>query len=522
MNAVANPTPYVAPPIIAAPARAWSPYQSAIFDFVKVNVLDAVAMALYGGKRNAIIKAVAGSGKSTTVEECVRHIAAGLSHIVLAFNKPIADAMKARGVNGRTFHSLVFSIVMQYKKQRDVAKTKLRDLIDANLTGYEVRLYGSFVTKLVGLGRNAGIGCLELDTPETWLALAEHHDLELDNEAAKIERAVELASEILEAAYHSPLVDFDDMMYIAVRDGLSLPKFDFVFVDEAQDTNAIQRAILRKIMKPTSRLLAVGDPAQAIYGFRGADSNSLQLIADEFDCTELPLTVSYRCPTTVVAYAHKWVKHIEAAPNAPAGEVKDIGTSWNAKSFKAGDLIVCRTTKPLVSLIYQLIKLRVPAVIMGKEVGAGLVSLVKKLNGQGIEGLTEKLFAWSSREHEKAIAKKQDAKAEAIIDKRDCVLTLIDALEENDRTVPALIRLIESLFSDKAAAVTLATIHKSKGLEGERVFWLNYKLCPAPWARQEWQQQQERNLCYVATTRAKSSLYLMDEKVIDREAAPNL
>lgn len=502
--------------------RTWSPYQEGIYTFVAADPNDAVQMALYGGKKNAIVKAVAGSGKSTTVEQAVKRIRAGLSHVVLAFNKPIADAMKARGINGRTFHSLVFSIVMGYKKQRDVAKTKLRDLIDAKMTGEDARMYGTFVARLVGLGRNNGIGCLEADTPDAWLDLVEHHDLELENEHAKLDRAVALASEMLEAAYQSPLVDFDDMMYIAVRDGLSLPKFDFVFVDEAQDTNAIQRAILRKIMKPSSRLIAVGDPAQAIYGFRGADSNSLQLIADEFDCTELPLTVSYRCPTTVVAYAHKWVKHIEAAPNAPAGEVKEIGTNWNAKTFVSGDLIVCRTTKPLVSLIYQLIKLRVPAVIMGREVGAGLVSLVKKLNGQGIDGLTEKLFAWSSREHEKAIAKKQDAKAEAIIDKRDCILTLIEALEENDRTVPALIRLIESLFSDKAAAVTLATIHKSKGLEGERVFWLNHKACPAMWARQEWQQQQERNLCYVATTRAKASLFLMDEKVIDREAAPNL
>lgn len=493
------------PPV--ASARSWSPYQAAIFEFVT------------NGFGNAIINAVAGSGKSTTVEGAVKCIVAGLSHIVLAFNKPIADAMKARGVNGRTFHSLVFSIVMRHKNQRDVSKTKLRDLIDETLTGAEARLYGAFLTKLVGLGRNSGIGCLEIDTPDTWLALVEHHDLELDHEEAKLGRAVELASIILEASYQSPKVDFDDMMYIAVRDGLVLPKFDFVFVDEAQDTNAIQRAILRKIMKPTSRLIAVGDPAQAIYGFRGADSNSMQLIADEFNCTELPLTVSYRCPTSVVAYAHKWVRHIEAAPNAPAGTVTNIGTSWNAKTFVSGDLVLCRTTKPLVSLIYQLIKLRVPAVIMGREVGAGLVSLIKRLNGQGIDGLTSKLFNWSAREHEKAVAKKQDAKAEAIIDKRDCILTLIDALEENDRTVPALCRLIESLFSDTKAAVTLATIHKSKGLEADRVFWLNFSACPAPWATQEWQKQQERNLCYVATTRAKTALVLMDEKTLDRESA---
>jgi len=485
--------------------RTWSPYQVDIFDFVE------------SGTGNAIIKAVAGSGKSTTVEEAVKRTKG--SHVVLAFNKSIAAAMKGRGVNGRTFHSLTYSAVMQFKNQREVVADKLRIICEQNLQGSDFKMYGTFICRLVGLGRNAGIGCLIADTQDAWLSLIEYHDLELDSERATPERAAELASDLLRWSNESPLVDFDDLLYLAVREGISLPKFDNVFVDEAQDTNAIQRAIIRKIMKPCSRLLAVGDPAQAIYGFRGADSNSLQLIADEFDCIELPLTVSYRCPTSIVAYAHKWVKHIEAAPGAPAGEVKDIGQRWNASTFTSGDLVVCRTTKPLISLVYRLIKLRVPAKIMGREIGAGLVSLINRLNGKGIDGLTDKLFTWSAREHEKAIAKKQDAKAEAIIDKRDCIMTLIDALEENDRTVPALCRLIESLFSDAAASITLATIHKAKGLEGERVFWLNASQCPAPWARLDWQQQQERNLCYVATTRAKTSLFLMDERITAREAA---
>jgi len=485
--------------------RTWSSYQQAIFNFVE------------SGTGNAIIKAVAGSGKSTTVEEAVKRTKG--SHVVLAFNKSIAAAMKGRGVNGRTFHSLSFGDVMKFKEQRDVCSNKLRNLCEDNLQGNDLKMYGAFICRLVGLGRNAGIGCLLANTPNAWLDLIEHHDLELDSEFANNERAAELASELLTWSNESPLVDFDDMLYIAVREGISLPKFDNVFVDEAQDTNAIQRAIIRKIMKPHSRLLAVGDPAQAIYGFRGADSNSMQLIADEFGCVELPLTVSYRCPTSVVTYVRKWVSHIEAAPNALAGEVKDIGQKWNASTFTNGDLVVCRTTKPLVTLVYQLIRLRVPAVIMGREIGAGLIAMIKRLNGKGIDGLTEKLFQWSAREHEKAIAKKQDSKAESIVDKRDCILALIDALDENSRTVPALCCLIESLFSDTAAAVTLATIHKAKGLEGDRVFWLNASQCPAPWVRLDWQRQQERNLCYVAATRAKASLFLMDERITAREAA---
>ena len=98
------------------------------------------------------------------------------------------------------------------------------------------------------------------------------------------------------------MANFDDLLYLAVKDGISLPKFDFIFVDEAQDTNAIQRALLRKIMKKTSRVVVVGDPAQAIYGFRGADSESMNLIAEEFDCKRLPLSISCRC-AGVLAHA---------------------------------------------------------------------------------------------------------------------------------------------------------------------------------------------------------------------------
>lgn len=500
MNAVAK-----------AVSSAWSVYQERIFTFAQTIPGSAPSMQFFDGKRNAIVEAVAGSGKSTTLVQVVRLLPTGTTSIFLAFNKPIAEELKSRGVNGRTFHSLVFSIVMRHKGQQDVAKNKLRGLIDMNLTGYEQKLYGSFVQKLVSLGRNAGIGCLEADTPDAWLALADHHDIELDNDDAKIERALQLASQLLEACYLSPLVDFDDMMYIAVRDGLKLPKFDFVLVDEAQDTNAIQRAIVRKIMHPASRLMAVGDPAQAIYGFRGADSNSLQVLADEFDCIKLPLTVSYRCPTRVVEYARQYVSHIEAAPNAPEGAVEDLQDKWDAKTFQRGDLIVCRRTRPLVSLAYRLIKMRVPACIMGKEIGEGLAKLINRMNPKGIEGLETKIRAWAERESEKALAKKEEAKAEAIFDKRDAILTLIDGMEEKERTVPALLRTIETMFSDKGAAVTLASIHKSKGLEAPRVFWLNSSV-QSSWARQPWQLQQETNLCYVAVTRAKEKLFLIEEK----------
>jgi superfamily I DNA/RNA helicase len=136
------------------------------------------------------------------------------------------------------------------------------------------------------------------------------------------------------------------------------------------------------------------------------------------------------------------------------------------------------------------------------------------MRAHGVDALVEKLRAYTAREVAKAKAKDDEAKMAAIQDKTDCVMCLIDGLDELDRTIPALIAAIEQIFSDaNTVGVTLATIHKAKGLEADRVFWLNRSKCPSPWARQDWQQQQEANLCYVAATRAKRELVLIEEEV---------
>lgn len=480
----------------ATPIKAWSTYQTAVFNFVE------------SGKGNAIVEAVAGSGKSATIKEAFKRVRG--EAIFLAFNKSIADELKAAGVNGRTFHSLCMMPVMRAKGARDPEMNKLRKLCDHHMSGEEVRLYGSFAQRLVGLARQVGIGCLVPDTEMAWIEICEHHDIEPESEEAEFGKAIEMARKLLDWSNASKMVDFDDMLYFAVKDGISLPKFDFVFVDEAQDTNAIQRAILRKIMRPGARLVAVGDPAQAIYGFRGADSRSLAMLAQDFNAVRLPLTISYRCPTSVVSYAQQWVSHIEAAPNAPEGVVAELGTKFEVKDFQPADLVVCRKTAPLITLAFRCIRANVPVQVMGREIGQGLKALIKKMNARGIDQLLTKLEAFQEREVEKARAKKDDAKAEAIEDKVGSLVFLINGLKEGHRTIPELEKGIDFLFSDKTRAVKFATIHKSKGLEADRVFWLGRSECPAKWARQDWQKEQEVNLCYVAATRAKRELYTIE------------
>lgn len=473
-------------------ARVWSDKQVTIFDFVE------------HGTGNAIVEAVAGSGKTTTIVEALKRVRG--SSLFLAFNKSIQVELQARGVNARTFHSLTYSAVMRARKQNNVEQNKLRKLTDQIMNGDQRQLYGSFAQRLVGLARQQGMGFLIPDIDQSWMDIVVHHDLEPESEFADLGTGIELARKLLDASNASPLVDFDDMLFFAVKDGLQLQKFDFVFVDEAQDTNAIQRALLRKVMHAGTRIVAVGDPAQAIYGFRGADSDSLDLIAREFNCVRLPLSISYRCPQSVVNYARQWVQHIEPAPNAPMGTVQHLGLEWKPEIFQPNDLVVCRTTKPVISLAYRLLKKRVPVRIMGKEIGQGLKNLINKMRAMDLHQLEKKLVEWGVREVEKATAKMEDAKAEAVQDKVDAICCLIDGLDEGS-TIFDLMTTIDKLFSEGVNQTVLSTIHKAKGLEANRVFWLNSDDCPPRWVRGAWQLKQEENLCYVAVTRAKVELY---------------
>lgn len=479
-----------------------SKYQQGIFDFVKSEV------------GNAVVRAVAGSGKTTTLVESFKLVKG--SGIFLAFNKSIATELAARcppHVQARTFHSLCYKPVLSAVGAKVVDTDKIYNLIKQHLSQEESRMYGTFVAKLVGLARNAGIGALVGDDSSEFMKLIDHHELQLDFEEANEQDAITLTRDILHRSNESKTVDFDDLLYFAVLKGVRLPKFDWVFVDEAQDTNVIQRAILRKIIAEGGRLVAVGDASQAIYGFRGADSDAMDLIARDFaPCADLPLSVTYRCARAIVDVAKNYVPEIEAAPNAKQGEVRNLNFDWKLTDFSSKDLVVCRNTKPLLDLGFRLLRARIPLRIMGRDIGDGLIALIRKCEKRGgnVEDFVARLEEWRERETEKAIAKGLEAKADAIADKADTLLMLTEELPESNRTTAELIRILQSLFTDVNSRITLATIHKAKGLEAESVWWLAPSLCPSRWAKQPWQQQQEQNLMYVAVTRAKSKLSLIE------------
>jgi superfamily I DNA/RNA helicase len=266
------------------------------------------------------------------------------------------------------------------------------------------------------------------------------------------------------------------------------------------------------MMKEGGRLVAVGDAAQAIYGFCGADADALDLIVRDTNAIRLPLTVTYRCPKKVVDVARRYVNHITAHESAPEGSVIELNFDKFAETVKPGDAVLCRLNAPNLRIAYSLISAGVPARIEGREIGTGLKTLVKRWKVTDFDTLRERLDVYREREIAKLRKKNQIARIQAVEDRVECVNTIIDrVIDKGGNPIISVCDEIERIFgaeNSNVPIVTLSSIHKAKGREWKRVFWL--QTGDARWATKQWMKDQEKNLCYVAATRAMDELYTVD------------
>jgi DNA helicase II / ATP-dependent DNA helicase PcrA len=495
----------------------WSEYQNAIFAAVETS------------NNSLIIEAVAGAGKTTTIVEAINHVPRGQSVAFMAFNKHIADELKRRitAPNARcmTLHSAGFSAWRtflgrdSFSCKVDSGKTKA--VIKEYTSVMERAKYGAELAKLVGIAKGSGIvpqgldyhGILD-DDDAVWEDLIGFYGLERDECSIEVARKVLRYS--IELSQH--MIDYDDMLFMPVIAGASFQKYDVIFVDECQDLNGIQVEIVDRMRKPTTRIVAVGDRHQAIYGWRGALSGAMDHIAKRFHCESLPLTVSYRCPKAIVKKAQEFVSHIQHHESAAEGRVVEYPAGWLLKDFRPTDAILCRNAKPLIQTAFLLIRNKISCRVLGRDIGQGLIKLIRKMRVVAIGDLIERLREYRESEVEKAMARDDASKVAALDDKLDTIGVFIDELDA-DATVDTLVRDIEMLFSDEVTdRLTLSTVHKSKGMEWPRVFILDaHLLMPSPYARQDWQRSQEQNLQYVAATRAKDELYYLSSELLQEE-----
>lgn len=481
-----------------------SPYQQALFDFIS------------SGRGSAIVEAVAGSGKTTTIVKALDLIPLHRNVCFLAFNKSIADELKSRvpsNVVASTFHSAGFRAWASRNRGVRLDDRKVNKIIYDLFSDHKdlYKKYASYIIKMVSLAKQRGIGCLVPDSVTEWQSLANHFEVDLervdDYEVDEIE-AIHYCSRVLgdsiETSDH--VIDYNDMIYMPILADLPLYKYNYVFIDEAQDTNNVRREIASRMLFPDSRLIAVGDTHQAIYGFTGADSDSMQLIQNAFNCKIFPLSISYRCSKSIVTKAKEIVPEIEFNESSPEGSVETV--KYKKELFSSNDVILCRNTAPIISLAYDLISDGVGCKVLGTEIGRGLCSLIEKLEPTDIDDLYDKLSQYEQKEVTYFMKKDMEERAQTVRDKVTCIETIARNLKLSNNTIEALMIEINNLFSDQTKGIlTLSTVHKAKGLEWDRVFIYKPELMPSRYARQDWQKLQEQNLIYVAITRAKMNLF---------------
>lgn len=280
--------------------------------------------------------------------------------------------------------------------------------------------------------------------------------------------------------------------------------------------NAAQIELALKSVRKGGRVLVVGDDRQAIYGFRGADSGSLDRLKAAMGAEELPLTVTYRCPKAVVAEAQRLVPDYLAAESAPAGVVETMPLAKLAKAVTPGDFVLSRKNAPLVRTCLSILRVGTRAKVEGRDVGKGLVALVKKLKAKSMPNFLERLEAWEAKEVARALKLKPEraeVKRAEIEDQAETLRALADGLSG----IPELEARIESLFADVEGApsqVVCSTVHRSKGLEAANVFILKETLVRRgkdgkPLA----QSPEEANIEYVAITRAQQRMVWVDGDV---------
>jgi DNA helicase II / ATP-dependent DNA helicase PcrA len=487
-----------------------SPLQLAIFDSIENE------------NRSLLIDAKAGSGKTTTIVHGASLIPKSQSCLFLAFNKDIATELKSRlpmSVQAKTFHAHCNQALSRHLPHRPrIDSDKVRWILKDNLNEKDFFTYGSFVQRLVSYAKGSALGTHLAELSEENLqTLIDHFSLSLWNEDADEKYAIDLAIQTLRQSNDDRnRIDFDDMLYLCVLEKVRFDKFNIVFVDEAQDTNYVQRWLLHQFLplrgnaqatgEVVSRLIAVGDPNQAIYGFRGADSDAMDLIGNEFNCKRLPLSVSFRCAKEIVKKAQSLVPDIEAHDNSPLGSVSML-SEYGPEDFSPTGAILCRNVAPLVRFAFDLIRRNVPCKIKGRDIGKGLTTIIEKMKVDDLDLLDEKLTVYREKEVRKALRRGNTAAADAIEDKIDCINIFIEQLDATEQNSRSLVRRIEAMFQEQVSGMLLlCTVHKAKGLEWETVFILDKQLMPSKYAKLDWQLKQEHNLMYVAITRAKLHL----------------
>lgn len=468
-----------------------------------------------------LIKALAGAAKTTTLV-MLAHALPLQAMLCIAFNKRISDEMQKRmpgHVQCKTINALGHGVWARTAGRLTVDSKKnytlLKEEFDKLPKDAKGRLGDSFSSILRALALAKTSGYIPPSFRSIGTGLIEDREELLDVTAAQIDTDLEdehldlldtVLSTSIQKAYKG-FIDFDDQIYMPTLFGGAFPKFPLVMVDEAQDLSALNHETVKKLVG--DRLIAVGDPLQSIYAFRGAHTESMEWLKEEFSMEELTLSVSFRCPRKIVELARWRAPHFKwFEGNTFEGEVTALA-QWNQTVLPDGAAIICRNNAPLFACALKLIRQGRGVKLVGSELGPALIKNLRKL-GEATMSQQDTHAAITKWENDN-LAKARESRKAVIRDKAECLRVFADF----GNTLSESIAYAEHLFA-ATGTISLLTGHKAKGLEWNDVFFLDPWRVPSRYAKEsaeagdDRQLQQELNLKYVIQTRAKKALYTMN------------
>jgi superfamily I DNA/RNA helicase len=495
-----------------------SKYQEAIFRWV------------VDGSGDALVEAVAGSGKTTTLIEASKLIKSS-QFLFCAFNKHIKQEIekKINKATIKTIHSIGYkclfrrigNLQVEQYKYSNIVRQEFWKRMEIDLSFYlqplslekqkeeKRKIFGDLESFL----RLTRLTLTDSTSIDEMQLLIEHFRLE----SPYVQTLVNYLPEILERgkdiAITQNIIDYDDMVWLPNQFNLNPFQYQWIFVDEAQDLNKASLELILKSRRTGGRIIFVGDKNQAIYGFAGADSKSIDNIREMTKAQYFPLSICYRCPKSHVDYVKQFVSKIEAHSLQKQGCIKTIHECNIYKYVRVNDMVLCRLSAPLIKMCLDLINLKIPALIKGQDIGSRMVEIldqIKLMNGFLFSDFRVFLNIYLNEEIKKL--QQQGSSNLRIQDIRDYCRGVFICYEnfKQAQSINILKNSIMQLFGDEKNKVMLSTIHKAKGLENKRVFVLLSDSMPFELEGiKDWEKEQEINLTYVAYTRSKEFLFLV-------------
>lgn len=490
------------PPVIRTPFKpAYPPSeeQQAIFDKIPE-------------KENLHIEAAPGSGKSTTLK-WVMALNKTPNSAILAFGKEIATEIEPQCptyVDVGTCHSFGRkAIASKYGNFLMLKNDKVKYIIQDNYSRYnpdnfqaaEKGKANSRLYDLVGLIDKMRVNLADEANRDEVLRISDQYNIDIEN----IDEVCTMLPDIFNKICENPkVIDFTDMLWLPIRLGLEVPKYQMMYLDERQDLNSLMIEYVNRMT--TNRIMTVGDSAQSIFGFAGADIHSTERLIGRFPGFELPLATCYRCGTDIVELAAGIYDKIKPFHKNERGLVEHVDKI--DYDMADGSMILSRRNASLVRPCFELLKKGRKAIIKGRNIGQGMIRLIDQMKGNDVFDLVDKLTEHRMSRIKALMNRKEPQLSiiENLNDQIDCIIEIISTCS----TIDEVKTKITMLFSEETKGITLSSIHRSKGLEADHVTIVDYSRIRLSNDKMSYEEHiQEKNLHFVAVTRAKKRLSLV-------------